>query len=271
VQDLPQTGHPHPLCDDAIAVRIDVFTIFPDMVDGFCWFSLLGKARLTGTVDLRVHDLRSLAVDPRRSVDDAPYGGGAGMVLRPEPVFDAVEAAQPLSPLLLLGPGGVRLDQSVAQHLAGGPGFSLLCGRYEGVDARVADELCDGELSIGDYVLGGGEVAACVVVEAVTRLLPGVMGNDQSAGQESFGPSGLLEHPQYTRPASYRGHEVPEVLRSGDHGRIARWRHAQALLRTAESRPDLIAARGGLSDADRNSLAEHGLLDQVDRALSAGP
>jgi tRNA (guanine37-N1)-methyltransferase len=248
-------------------VRIDVFTIFPDLVDGFCWFSLLGKARLSGVVDLRVHDLRSVAVDPHRSVDDAPYGGGAGMVLRPEPVFDAVDAAQPPRPLLLLGPGGLTFDQSVARHLASGPGFSLLCGRYEGIDARVPDVLCDGELSIGDYVLGGGEVAACVVVEAVTRLLPGVMGNATSADVESFGPSGLLEHPQYTRPASYRGHDVPEVLRSGDHGRIARWRHAQALVRTAEHRPDLLAARGGLSDGDRRTLAEHGLLERVEQAL----
>ena len=251
-------------------MRIDVFTIFPDMVDGFCWFSLLGRARLAGIVDLRVHDLRSVATQPHRGVDDSPYGGGAGMVLRPEPLFDAVEAAEPLRPLLLLGPGGVKLDQGVARDLASGPGFALLCGRYEGVDARVADHLCDGELSVGDYVLGGGEVAACVVVEAVTRLLPGVMGNAESAGEESFGASGLLEHPHYTRPASYRGHEVPEILRSGDHGRIAGWRHAQALLRTAERRPDLLAAHGGLSERDRSTLAEHGLLEQVERAL-AGP
>ena len=125
-------------------MRIDVFTLFPDQVDGFCWFSLLGKARLNGAVDLRVHDLRALATDPHQSVDDTPYGGGAGMVLRPEPVFDAVEAAEPQRPLLLLGPAGVRLDQGVAEHLAAGPGFSLLCGRYEGVDARVAEHLCDG-------------------------------------------------------------------------------------------------------------------------------
>jgi len=249
-------------------VRIDVFTIFPDLVDGFCWFSLLGKARLAGAVDLRVHDLRSATADPYRSVDDSPYGGGAGMVLRPEPVFEAVEAAEPPRPLLLLSPGGIRLDQRVAQHLADGPGFSLLCGRYEGVDARVTEILCDGELSVGDYVLGGGEVAACVVVEAVTRLLPGVLGNAASSGEESFGPGGLLEHPQYTRPASYRGHEVPDVLLSGDHGRVARWRHAQSLLRTAELRPDLLVARGGLSDDDRSALAEHDLLDKVERALS---
>jgi tRNA (guanine37-N1)-methyltransferase len=248
-------------------VRIDVFTIFPDLVDGFCWFSLLGKARLSGAVDLRVHDLRSLTTDPHRSVDDSPYGGGAGMVLRPEPVFEAVEAVEPPRPLLLLGPSGVRLDQHVVRHLAGGAGFSLLCGRYEGVDARVAEHLCDGELSVGDYVLGGGEVAACVVVEAVTRLLPGVMGNAESSEEESFGPSRLLEHPHYTRPASYRGHDVPEVLLSGDHARVARWRHAQALVRTAERRPDLIAARGGLSDADRRELAEHGLLERAEAAM----
>jgi tRNA (guanine37-N1)-methyltransferase len=249
-------------------VRIDVFTMFPDLVDGFCWFSLLGRARLAGTVDLRVHDLRSVATDPHRGIDDSPYGGGAGMVLRPEPVFDAVEAAEPLRPLLLLGPSGIRLDQAVAEHLAAGPGFSLLCGRYEGVDARVGDHLCDGELSIGDYVLGGGEVAACVVVEAVTRLLPGVMGNAESAGDESFGAKGLLEHPHYTRPARFRGHEVPEVLRSGDHGRIASWRHAQALVRTAERRPDLLAARGGLTGDDRRALAAHGLLERVERTLA---
>jgi len=249
-------------------VRIDVFTIFPDLVDGFCWFGLLGKARLAGAVDLRVHDLRSLTTDPHRSVDDSPYGGGAGMILRPEPAFEVVEAAEPLRPLLLLGPAGIRLDQSVAQHLVAGPGFSLLCGRYEGVDARVAEHLCDGELSIGDYVLGGGEVAACVVIEAVTRLVPGVLGNADSAGQESFGRAGLLEHPQFTRPASYRGYEVPEVLRSGNHGRVARWQHAQALLRTAERRPDLLVARGGLTDDDRRDLVEHGLLDRVESALS---
>ena len=249
-------------------MRIDVFTIFPDLVDGFSWFSLLGRARLSGAIDLRVHDLRAYATGPHRSVDDAPYGGGAGMVLRPEPVFEAVEDIRPPRPLLLLGPAGVRLDQRVAEHLASGPGFSLLCGRYEGVDARVTDDLCDGELSIGDYVLGGGEVAACVVVEAVTRLLPGFMGNVTSAGEESFGGAGLLEHPQYTRPSTFRDHEVPEVLRSGDHARVATWRHAQALLRTAERRPDLLAARGGLSSDDRAALVEHGLLERVEQAAA---
>jgi tRNA (guanine37-N1)-methyltransferase len=192
-------------------------------------------------------------------VDDSPFGGGAGMVLMPEPIFAAVEAADPPRPLYLLGPGGRRLDQALARELADGDGFSLLCGRYEGVDARVRDHLVDGELSVGDYVLAGGEVAAMVVLEAVGRLVPGVMGNDTSADEESFS-DGLLEYPQYTRPAEYRGWEVPEVLRSGDHGRIAAWRRAQALARTVRDRPDLVDVRGGLSDDDRALLERHGLL-----------
>ena len=172
-------------------MRIDVFTIFPDLVGHYLSGSLLGRAREQGIVDLRVHDLRSAATDPRRSVDDAPFGGGAGMVLAPGPIFGAVEQADPPRPLLLLGPGGRRFDQQVARELAscaGAPsgGFSLLCGRYEGVDQRVVDHLVDGELSIGDYVLAGGEAAALVVVEAVTRLLPGVLGNEASTAEESF-------------------------------------------------------------------------------------
>jgi tRNA (guanine37-N1)-methyltransferase len=236
-------------------VRIDVFTIFPDMVGDFASRSLLGKARERGVLDVRVHDLRSGATDPHRSVDDTPFGGGAGMVLMPGPLFAAVEAVEPPRPLLYLSPAGRRFDQSVAHELAEGSGFSLLCGRYEGVDERVREHLVDGELSIGDYVLGGGEVAAMVVLEAVARLVPGVMGNEESAGDESFS-HGLLEHPQYTRPADFRGWEVPEVLRSGDHARIARWRQAQSLARTVAHRPDLIDARGGLTEQERVLLAE---------------
>lgn len=242
------------------AVRIDVFTIFPAMVDGFADLSLLGKARERGLLDVRVHDLRSGADDPHRSVDDAPFGGGAGMVLMAEPLARVVEAVQPPRPLLLLGPGGRRLDQSVARELAAGDGFSLLCGRYEDVDHRVRTHVVDGELSIGDVVLAGGEVAAMVVLEAVGRLVPGVMGNDTSADEESFS-HGLLEYPQFTRPAEWRGHEVPEVLRSGDHGRIARWRHAQALHRTVARRPDLIDARGGLTDDEEALMGEHPPVD----------
>ena len=237
-----------------MSLRVDVFTIFPEMVEGFASQSLLGRARRSSLLDVRVHDLREHTTDAHRTVDDAPFGGGAGMVLRPEPIYASVEAADPPRPLFLLGPGGRTLDQSLARELAQSGGFSLLCGRYEGVDERVRTDLCDGELSIGDYVLGGGEVAALVVLEAVGRLVPGVMGNDESAIEESFS-HGLLEHPQWTRPAEFRGMDVPEVLRSGDHGRVARWRHAQALRRTALSRPDLLEARG-LTDEDRAVLAE---------------
>ncbi|MCU1498814.1 MAG: tRNA ((1)-)-methyltransferase [Acidimicrobiales bacterium] len=239
-------------------MRIDVFTIFPDMVSRFAGQALLGKAQQRDLLDLRVHDLRSETTDVHRTVDDSPFGGGAGMVLMAEPVFDVVEQVDPPRPLFLLGPGGRRLDQGLARQLATGDGFSLLCGRYEGIDARVTDHLCDGELSIGDYVLGGGEVAAMVVLEAVGRLVPGVMGNSTSGDDESFS-DGLLEYPHYTRPATFRDWDVPEVLRSGDHGRIARWRRAQALARTIERRPDLIAARGGLSADDRRVLAEFDL------------
>ena len=191
-----------------------------------------------------------------RTVDDAPFGGGAGMLMRAEPLFAAVEAADPPRPLLLLGPGGRRFDQSVAHELAVSGGFSLLCGRYEGVDHRVREHLVDGELSVGDVVLSGGEVAACLVIEAVGRLLEGAMGTEVSARTESFGESGLLEEPQFTRPAEFRGWAVPEVLRSGDHARIARWRHAQALHRTIAARPDLIEARGGVRDDERALLEE---------------
>jgi len=250
----------------AAALRIDVFTIFPEVVDEYCTTSVVGRARRDGLVDIRIHDLRSAATDPHRSVDDAPFGGGAGMVLAPEPVFGAVELADPPRPLYLLAPGGRRFDQSVAAELvglgrvapgAGPPAFSLLCGRYEGVDQRIADHLADGELSIGDFVLAGGELAALVVVEAAVRLVPGVLGNAASPGDESF-TTGLLEYPQYTRPAVFRGWEVPEVLRGGDHGRVERWRRAAALWRTLERRPDLLDARGGLSADEVRLLREHG-------------
>ena len=237
-------------------MRIDVFSIFPDVVDAFCSASLLGKARTAGLLDLRTHDPRASTTDVHRTVDDSPFGGGAGMLMRPEPIFAAVEAADPPRPLFLLGPGGRRFDQSLAAQLAAGDGFSLLCGRYEGVDHRIREHLVDDELSVGDVVLAGGEVAACLVIEAVTRLVPGVMGNAVSPVTESFGERGLLEEPQFTRPAEFRGWEVPEVLRSGDHGRIARWRHAQALHRTLGRRPDLVEARGGLTDEERRLLEE---------------
>ena len=249
-------------------MRAEVFTIFPDLVTTWCGASLVGKALRAGALDIRVHDLRSGANDAHRSIDDSPFGGGAGMVLAPEPLFRAVEAVAPVRPLFLLGAGGRRFDQSVARELAAGPGFSLLCGRYEGVDERVSEHLVDGELSIGDYVLAGGEAAAIVIIEAVARLVPGVMGNSASAEEESFA-EGLLEYPQFTRPAEFRGWAVPEVLLSGHHGRVARWRRATALARTLARRPDLIAARGGLSPEEKALLAEWGL-DRV-ASSSYGP
>jgi tRNA (guanine37-N1)-methyltransferase len=237
-------------------IRIDVFSLFPSLVDAFCSESLLGKARTTGLLDLRCHDLRRHTSDVHRTVDDSPFGGGAGMVMKPDPIFDAVEAVDPPRPLFLLGPGGRRFDQAMAAELAGSDGFSLLCGRYEGIDHRVRRHLVDDELSVGDVVLSGGEVAACLVIEAVGRLREGAMGNAVSTVTESFGADGLLEEPQFTRPAEFRGWETPDVLRSGDHARIERWRLAQRLHRTMRDRPDLIEARGGLSDSDRRLLEE---------------
>jgi len=247
-------------------IRIDVLTIFPEVVEDYCKASIVGRARRAGLLDLRILDLRSAAVDPHRSVDDAPFGGGPGMVLAPEPVFAAVELLEPPRPLLLLSPAGDPFDQDRARELAEGfSAFSLLCGRYEGVDQRIADHLVDGEVSIGDFVLAGGELGALVIVEAVTRLIPGVLGNDESSGDESF-TTGLLEYPHYTRPASFRDWEVPAILRSGDHARIARWRRAEALRRTIERRPDLIAKRGGLSASEQHLLEEFDMADPGDAA-----
>lgn len=237
-------------------MRIDVFSIFPGIVDAFCNESLLGKARESGLFDLRTHDLRAHTSDVHRSVDDTVFGGGAGMLMRPEPIFDAVETVQPPRPLILVGPGGDRFDQALARRLADLPGFSILCGRYEGVDQRVREHLVDAEVSVGDVVLSGGEVAACLIIEAVVRLVPGAMGNAESPLTESFGASGLLEEPQYTRPANFRDWSVPDVLRGGDHALVARWRLAQALHRTIRARPDLIEARGGLSSAEKRLLEE---------------
>ena len=223
--------------------RIDVFTIFPEYLDGPLGVSLVGRARETGLLDVRLHDPRNATSDRHRSVDDEPFGGGAGMVMTPGPLFDIVESVAPIRPLLLLSASGRPFDQQWARELAEGDGFSMICGRYEGVDQRVADHLCDGELSVGDFVLAGGEAAALAVIEAVVRLRPGVMGNTASTSEESFNES-LLEYPQYTRPADFRGWEVPEVLRSGDHARIASWRRAEALRRTRARRPDLVAEQG---------------------------
>ena len=246
-----------------MTLRVDVFTLFPGLVEGYTGESILGRASAAGHLDVRAHDLRMAATDVHRTVDDSPFGGGAGMVMMPEPVFAAVEVVDPPRPLILLGPAGRRFDQSVAVELAELDGFSLLCGRYEGVDERIRTELCDDELSLGDFVLAGGELAALAVVEAVARLRPGVLGNSASPEDESFA-DGLLEYPHWTRPAEFRGWSVPEVLRSGDHGKVARWRRAAALARTIERRPDLIEQRGGLNDADRDLLDEFGMANPDD-------
>jgi tRNA (guanine37-N1)-methyltransferase len=238
-------------------LRIDVITIFPSLVTDFCAQSVLGRAGREGLLDIRVHDPRDATDDPHRTVDDAPFGGGAGMVMRPEPLFETLERVDPPRPVLLMGPGGRTFDQDLARELSSGSGFTLLCGRYEGVDERVRSAV-DGEISIGDFVLSGGEVAALVIIEAVGRLVPGVMGNAASAEEESFA-GGLLEYPQYTRPAEFRGMAVPEVLRSGDHGRIARWRRAMAVERTLRLRPDLIHRAGALGEDDLALLDEFGI------------
>jgi tRNA (guanine37-N1)-methyltransferase len=238
-----------------MTLRIDVFSIFPEMVDAAAGESVIGRGRRNGHLDIRVHDLRATTTDVHATVDDAPFGGGAGMVMMPEPLFGAVEAVDPPRPLLYLSPAGRTFDQAMARELAESGGFSLLCGRYEGVDERVREHLIDGEVSIGDVVLAGGEVAALVIIEAVGRLVPGVLGNATSTDDESFA-DGLLEYPHYTRPADFRGWTVPDVLRSGDHGKVARWRRAQALRRTLDRRPDLIDARGGISPDEQRLLEE---------------
>lgn len=243
-------------------LRVDIFSIFPDLVEGVASASVIGRGRRVGALDVRVHDLRMATSDVHRTVDDTPFGGGAGMVMMPEPIFAAVESVEPPRPLLYLSPSGRRFDQGMAHELAAGGGFSLLCGRYEGVDERVLEHLVDGEVSLGDVVLAGGEVGALLVLEAVGRLVPGVLGNAESTAEESFA-DGLLEYPHYTRPADFRGWQVPSVLTSGDHARVARWRRAQSLARTLSRRPDLIERRGGLGPEDRRLLDEFGLDDST--------
>ncbi len=244
--------------------RVDVITLFPEAIGGYASTSVLGRARERGSWALRTFDPREATDDVHRTVDDTPYGGGAGMVLLADPIVRTVEAHPDLvRPLIALTPSGRPFDDAWARELATGPGVTLLCGRYEGFDQRALDLVADEEMSVGDFVLAGGELAALCVIEAVVRLLPGALGNDASPAEETFA-DGLLEYPQYTKPATYRGREVPEVLRSGDHAAIARWRRAQALARTLERRPDLIARRGGLRDEERRLLAAHGLLAGLD-------
>jgi tRNA (guanine37-N1)-methyltransferase len=221
-------------------VRIDVLTIFPEILDGPLRASLLGKAIEQGIVEVRLHDLRDFTDDPHRQIDDASFGGGPGMVMKPEPVFAAVASlGEGARRTVLLSPAGRRLDQVFVRELAAEPWLVLICGRYEGVDERVVEGLPAEEVSIGDYVLSGGEAAALVVIEAVTRLLPGVVGREESLRRDSF-EDGLLDHPHYTRPREFRGMRVPDVLLSGDHAEIERWRRRAAEDKTRRNRPDLL-------------------------------
>jgi tRNA (guanine37-N1)-methyltransferase len=240
-------------------VRTDIITIFPEYFAPLD-LSLIGRARETGLLHVAIHDLRTWTSDVHRTVDDTPYGGGPGMVMRPEPWGQALDAvATPEATLVVPTPAGRPFTQAIAHELAEAPHLIFACGRYEGIDQRVLDDaaarLPVREISLGDYVLFGGEVAVLVILEAVTRLLPGVLGNAESLAEESHA-HGLLEAPVYTKPATWRDRPVPEILRSGDHGRIARWRRDQALLRTAERRSDLLAALdpAALDKADRAAL-----------------
>lgn len=224
-------------------MKFHVLTIFPEFFAGFFEHGVVARARKTGALGIEIHDLREWTFDRHKSVDDRPFGGGEGMLLKPEPLFSAVESIWPERNtgrrVILLSAQGRRFDQAGARRLADGDELLLICGRYEGVDERVAEHLADEELSIGDYVLSGGELAAAVVVDAVARLLPGVVGNAASTVFESFDEADLLDCPQYTRPADFRGWKVPEVLLGGNHAEIRRWRREAALAKTARLRPDL--------------------------------
>jgi tRNA (guanine37-N1)-methyltransferase len=263
-------------------MKIDILTIFPDFFRGPLDYGIVRRARESGLVEINIHDLRNFTKDKHRTVDDRPFGGGEGMVLKPEPIFECLESLAGLAPrnervtagakqsVILLSAQGRKLDQSLAAELSSLEWIVLICGRYEGVDERVMEHLADREVSVGDYVLSGGELGAAVIVDTVTRLIPGAVGNDASTRQESFtthaeldgdGPSstcvsgGLLDYPHYTRPADFRGMAVPEVLVNGNHEQIRRWRRKIALAKTLRNRPDLIE-RAALSEEDRDFLDE---------------
>jgi tRNA (guanine37-N1)-methyltransferase len=237
-------------------VRVDVLTIFPGVFDGPLQEGLLGRAAASGLIDVRIHDIRSFTEDRHRQVDDTTFGGGPGMVLKPEPIFAAAESlGEGDRKAILLSPAGRRLDQAFVRKLASEPWLVLIAGRYEGVDERVVDGLPAEEISIGDYVLSGGEVPALVLLEAVTRLVPGVVGREESLRNDSF-ENGLLDHPHYTRPQLFRDLGVPEVLTSGDHAAIERWRAEAALEKTRRNRPDLLTSEDSAETAAKDSIQE---------------
>jgi tRNA (guanine37-N1)-methyltransferase len=286
----------HPFAHGAInlVIHFDIFTLFPGMFDGLFADSILKRAQEAGVLSVALHNIRDYAEGRHRVTDDTPYGGGGGMVMKPEPICRAVEtvlnqapgwrfelvseeppaAQEPVLPLdvpiILLTPQGRTFTQKVAEELAGHKRIALICGRYEGVDERVRTHLVTDEISIGDFVISGGELAAAIVVDAVTRLQPGALGCEMGAFEDSFA-TGLLEYPQYTRPAAFRGEGVPEILASGDHAKVARWRREQALLRTWQRRPDLLNS-APLSAADRAFLTrlEAEAAAQASQAAGAG-
>jgi tRNA (guanine37-N1)-methyltransferase len=244
-------------------MQFDIFTLLPEVFAPYLESSILQRARQRGLIDVRLHNIRDFTRDKHHTTDDVPYGGGGGMVMKPEPVFEALETVlglqpgvSPDYPLILLTPQGRVFDQSIAAELAAQPRLALLCGRYEGVDERIRAGMVTDEISVGDYVLTGGELPALIIVDAVSRLLPGVLGDPDGAADDSHA-SGLLEYPHYTRPPEFRGETVPDVLISGDHARIQQWRREQSLLRTLERRPDLLS-KAQLSASDRKFLKEHG-------------
>lgn len=240
-------------------MRFEIFSLFPEVFQPYLEASILQRAAANGLVEIALHDIRSWTTDRHHVTDDAPYGGGGGMVMKPEPVFTAIEdvlGAPPACPVILLTPQGRLFNQRVAGELAAHPRLALLCGRYEGVDERIRQHLVTDELSIGDYVLTGGELPALVVLDAVVRHIPGVLG-DPDGWQDDSHASGLLEYPHYTRPPEYRGWQVPEVLLSGNHAEIARWRREQSLLRTLQRRPDLLE-KATLTEKERRFLRENG-------------
>jgi len=240
-------------------MRFDVFTLLPEVFAPYLQASILDKASSLGLIDVRLHNIRDYSHDRHHTTDDTPYGGGGGMVMKPEPVFEALETvlgAPPPCPVILLTPQGRVFNQKLAAELAAHPQIALICGRYEGVDERIREHLITDQISIGDYVLTGGELPAMILIDALSRLLPGVLGDPDGAADDSHA-SGLLEYPHYTRPPEFRGRTVPDVLLSGDHARIARWRREQSLARTLRQRPDLLPS-APLTDADRKFLKSLG-------------